>query len=95
MLATRGVLYAQKGVVHLLGRDEIPAKAETNETLIWLLTQQLTHAMETGGVNACAEIIAPMYGSNGENAKSLAYRLFTIADRKGWAQEAYAYNALV
>lgn len=95
LLATRGVLYAQKGVVHLLGRDEIPAKAETNETLIWLLTQQLTHAMETGGVNACAEIIAPMYGSNGENAKSLAYRLFTIADRKGWAQEAYAYNALV
>lgn len=95
LLATRGVLYAQKGVVHLLGRDEIPEKAETNETLIWLLTQQLTHAMETGGVNACAEIVAPMFGSNAENAKSLAYRLFTIADRKGWAQEAYAYNALV
>ena len=94
-LASRGVLYAQKGVVHLLGRDEIPMRVESNEQLIWLLTQQLTHAMETGGVVACAEIVAPMFGSNAEQAKSLAYRLFTIAERKGWAQEAYAYNALV
>ena len=94
-LASSGVLYAQKGVVHLNGRDEIPMKIDTHEQLIWLLTQQLTHAMETGGIQACAEIIAPMFGSNAENAKSLAYRLFTIAERKGWAQEAYAYNALV
>ena len=39
--------------------------------------------------------LAPMFGSNGEQAKDLAYRLYTIAERKGWAQEAYAYNALV
>ncbi len=25
----------------------------------------------------------------------MAYRLFTIAERKKWAQEAYAYNVLV
>ena len=30
-----------------------------------------------------------------ERAKDLAYRLYTIAARKKWAQEAYAYNALV
>lgn len=94
-LAARGVLYAQKGVVHLQGRDEIPMKVDNGEDLIWLLTQQLTHAMETGGVVACAQIVAPMFGANAEQAKSLAYRLFTIAERKGWAQEAYAYNALV
>lgn len=94
-LASRGILYAQKGIVHLLGRDEIPTYVHSNETVIWLLTQQLTRAMETGGVAACAEIIAPMYGYNVEQAKSVAYRLFTIAERKGWAQEAFAYNALV
>lgn len=94
-LASRGVLYAQKGVVHLHGRDEIPEHVDSDEHLIWLLTQQLTHAMETGGVVACARIVAPMFGSNAEHAKDLAYRLFTIAERKGWAQEAYAYNALV
>lgn len=94
-LASHGVLYAQKGVVHLLGRDEIPEKVDSREQLVWLLTQQLTHAMETGGVVACAEIVAPIFGSNAEHAKDLAYRLYTIAERKGWAQEAYAYNALV
>ena len=94
-MAGKGVLYAQKGSVHLLGRDEVPEKVDTREGCIWLLTQQLAHAMETGGVNACAEIVAPMFGSNGERAKDLAYRLYTIAERRGWAQEAYAYNALV
>ena len=30
-----------------------------------------------------------------ESAKELAYRLYTIAERKGWAEEGYAYNTLV
>ena len=94
-LASRGIVYARGGIVHLLGRDEIPANVDSNEKVIWLLTQQLARAMETGGVAACAEAIAPMYGYNVEQAKALAYRLYTIAERKGWAQEAYAYNSLV
>ncbi len=88
-------IYAQKGIVRLLTREELKEKVESQETFIWLLTQQLTRAMETGGVKACAQIAASMFGSNVEHAKALAYRLFTIADRKGWAGEAYAYNALV
>lgn len=95
-LEARGVVYAKKGVVHLLERKDIPEKVNTNESMIWLLTQQLTHAMETGGVEACAKIVFSLKGfTNVENAKSLAYRLYTIAERKGWAQEAYAYNSLV
>lgn len=94
-MAGKGVLYAQKGVVHLLSRDEVPPEVNMNEGCIWLLTQQLTHAMDVGGVNACAEIVAPMFGSNAERAKDLAYRLYTVAERRGWAQEAYAYNSLV
>ena len=95
VLASRDILYAQKGVVHLFSRDELSDKALNNDSIIWLLTQQLTKAMETGGIEACARIVAPMLGSNAEYAKSLAYRLYTIAERKGWAQEAYAYNSLV
>ena len=45
--------------------------------------------------DARTKIIAEMFGSEVEHAKALAYRLFTIAERKGWAQEAYAYNSLV
>lgn len=94
-LAAKGVLYAQKGSVHLLTREELPEKVDEREETIWLLCQQLTQAMATGGVAACAQIVVNMFGSNAELAKDLAYRLYTVAERKGWAQEAYAYNALV
>lgn len=94
-LAAKGVLYAQKGSVHLLTREELPEKVDDREETIWLLCQQLTQAMATGGVAACAQIVVNMFGSNAERAKDLAYRLYTVAERKGWAQEAYAYNALV
>lgn len=94
-LAAKGVLFAQKGSVHLLTREELPEKVDEREETIWLLCQQLTHAMAIGGIEACAQIVVNMLGSNAERAKDLAYRLYTVAERKGWAQEAYAYNALV
>ena len=95
MMALRGVLYAKAGNVHLIERNELPEEVDINENNIWLLTQQLTQAMITGGVEACAKIVASMFGSNAEKAKDLAYRLYTIAEQKKWANEAYAYNALV
>lgn len=95
MMASHGVLYAKAGVVHLLERADLPERVDINESNIWLLTQQLTHAMTRGGVEACAKHVADIFGSNAESAKDLAYRLYTIAERKGWTEEAYAYNALV
>lgn len=95
IMASHGTLYAQKGKVHLVERPELPTSIKEYEGSIWLLCQQLTHKMEKEGVEGCAAVIANMYGSNAERAKDLAYRLYTIAERKKWAQEAYAYNALV
>ena len=73
--------------------EAIPETPEKD--IIWLLTQQLTHAMEISGIVGAANIVSDMLTSEPEHAKALAYRLFTIAERKGWAQEAYAYNSLV
>lgn len=95
MMAAHGILYARGGVVHLVERSELPEKADTNESNIWMLTQQLTRTMEKGGIEACAKIVFGIFGSGAESAKDLAYRLYTIAERKGWAGEGYAYNALV
>lgn len=94
-LAARGILNAQKGVVRLLTRDEIPDKIEHRDCIMWLLTQQLTRALDKEGVIGAAKIVSDIYTSEPEQAKALAYRLFQIAERKGWAQEAYAYNSLV
>lgn len=95
MMAAHGVLYAKAGVVHLMERSELPTAVDSNESTVWLLTQQLTHAMATGGIEACAKIVWGIFGSGAESAKDLAYRLYTIAERKGWTEEGYAYNALV
>lgn len=95
IMASHGTLYAQKGKVHLIERPELPESINEHENSIWLLCQQLTYRMEKEGVEGCAKAIFNMFGSNAERAKDLAYRLYTIAERKHWAQEAYAYNALV
>lgn len=94
MMAAHGILYAKAGIVHLVERSELPEK-DADENNVWMLTQQLTRAMETGGIEACAKIVYNIFGSGAESAKDLAYRLYTIAERKGWAEEGFAYNALV
>ena len=94
-LSSHDVVYAKAGIVHLIERTELSEKIDNNESCIWLLTQQLTQAMATGGVEACAKAVYMMFGSNAEKAKDLAYRLYTIAEQKKWANEAFAYNALV
>ena len=94
-VAEARVVEAEKGFVRLLTREELPERVNGGEHVIWLLTQQLTREMERGGIDACAAVLKAMHGANVEYAKALAYRLYTLADRRGWTAEAYAYNALV
>lgn len=76
------VLYSEKDVVRLLNRKEIPMDVSKDKG-IWLLTQQLTHAMETDGVDGAAKIVEEFFTSESERAKAPAYRLFTLAERRG------------
>lgn len=93
-LATKGLLASAKGNVHLLDRSEVSDRVSFTLPT-WLVTQQLTHALEDGGVTACAKLLVGALGGKADSAKALAYRLFTIADKKNWQQEAFAYNSLV
>ena len=94
-IASHGPVFAKAGIVHLIEREQLPDRINHKENCIWMLAQQLTQLMATGGVDACAKAIYDMMGSNAEKAKDLAYRLYTIAEQKKWANEAYAYNSLV
>lgn len=93
-LAAQGLLASVKGSVHLLDRSEISEHVDFKAPT-WLTTQQLTRALEEGGVTACAKIVSQTLGGRADGAKALAYRLFTIADKRNWQQEAFAYNSLV
>lgn len=93
-LAAQGLLASVKGNVHLLDRSEVSEHVDFKAPT-WLTTQQLTRALEEGGVTACAKIVSQTLGGRADGAKALAYRLFTIADKHNWQQEAFAYNSLV
>jgi putative DNA methylase len=92
-----GFLKAGGGKVRLLRRDELAGdwNPTTDRRLtIWELCQQLIRTMQDKGETAAAELLAQA-GPLGEAARDLAYRLYQICERKGWAQEALPYNALV
>jgi putative DNA methylase len=96
-----GVLVMKPGKVRLLKRDELPADwnpAADHRLTVWEVTQHLIHKLEREGESGAAIILAKVAqqnGSLGEIARDLAYRLFTTCERKGWTQEALAYNSLV
>ncbi|HVC79950.1 MAG TPA: hypothetical protein VNL35_05530, partial [Chloroflexota bacterium] len=92
-----GILRAAGGKVRLLRRDELPADwnpASDSRLTVWEITQHLIRTWQTVGEEATAALLTAA-GPTGENARDLAYRLYTICERKGWAAEALAYNSLV
>ncbi len=92
-----GIVESKAGKVRLIGRDALDDDWDptTQRRLtIWQVTQHLVHAIEKGGEHSAAEMLRKL-GALGESAKDLAYRLYVIAERKKWAQEAFAYNMLV
>ena len=90
-----GFLNAKGGKVSLRVREDLPAPDDAEKQPVWLLAQRMTGAMEKGGTKGVAEVLAPLKGVIVEQAKALTYRLYQIADRKGWTEEALAYNALI
>lgn len=94
-LVHKGVLSAEKGIVQLFERPELKEFSTLNASCVWLVTQQMTYAFEQDGIEGAAQILRKLDSSFAENAKALAYRLYTVSERKGWAAEAFAYNSLV
>ena len=93
-----GILRARAGRVRLLARDEYPDEWDpTADRRIntWECTQHLIRALDQGGETAAARLANQLGSEQVENARALAYRLFAICERKGWAQEAIAYNTLI
>jgi putative DNA methylase len=92
-----GILSSKGGKVRLLRPSELPADwdPETDPRLTaWEVVHQLVCALEAGGENAAAELVSKL-GSEAETARELAYRLYTVCERKKRAQEALSYNGLV
>jgi putative DNA methylase len=96
-LVNSGILKAKGGKVQLLRRDELPDNwtPEPDErTPDWEVTQHLIWTLDQKGESGASVLLSKL-GDRGEVARDLAYRLYSICDRKSWTQEAIAYNSLV
>jgi putative DNA methylase len=95
-LVEDGVLESARGKVRLKTRKEI---GESNRTAknpsIWTIVQRLCYSRSSQDVKKTAEILASCDASELENIKALSYRAYNICERKGWTDEALAYNDLV
>ncbi len=92
-----GLLKSAAGKVRLLRRDELDSdwSPTADPTLtVWECAQHLIRTLDAEGESAAASLLAAI-GAMADHARSLAYRLYTICERKGWAEEGRAYNSLV
>lgn len=96
-LVSAGILQAKAGKVQLLKRSELPDNWNpTTDDRIpdWEATQHLIHALDQHGEVGAAELLMKLR-DRAENYRDLAYRLYMLCDRKGWTQDAIAYNSLI
>jgi putative DNA methylase len=96
-LVEAGVVKARGGKVRLVKRDELPGDwdlARAGRLTVWEATQHLIRTLDQEGESAAAALLHQL-GGLAETARDLAYRLYTVCERKKWAEEALAYNGLV
>jgi putative DNA methylase len=92
-----GILLSSRGKVRLFKPDELPKGWDPvtyTRLTAWEIVHHLIRMLGSGGESAAAEMVAKL-GSKAEVARELAYRLYTICDRKKRAAEALAHNGLV
>ena len=91
------ILHSRAGKVRLLRRDELSADwnpSTEHRLTVWAVTQHLIRSLDKNGETATS-ILAGKVGELAEIARDLAYRLYVLSERKGWAEEAGYYNSLV
>lgn len=98
-LARQGLLNAAAGKVRLKPAIAYPDEpwdpATAHPLTTWEATHRLVRALTgSGGAKAAAPIVRRL-GGKAEEARALAYLLYTEADKRGWTEEALGYNNLV
>jgi putative DNA methylase len=92
-----GILESKRGKVRLFAPADLPVAWDpTTDSRLsaWEVVHHLIRVLEAGGESAAAELVIKL-GAKAEIARELAYRLYTMCERKKRATEALAYNGLV
>ena len=91
------ILESKRGKVRLRRPEELPEDwdpATDPRLTAWEIVHHLIRVLAGSGEGAAAGLVAQL-GAKAEVARELAYRLYTLCERKKRAAEALAYNGLV
>lgn len=92
-----GVVEAGGGSVRLLRWKEYPTAWDPrsdNRLPVWEALHHMIRVYQSEGDSGAAHVLAAV-ASKAEACRQLAYRLYTLCERKGWAEDARAYNGVV
>ncbi|NHN77203.1 DUF1156 domain-containing protein [Azotobacter chroococcum] len=95
-LSEAGVVASGGGDLRLLKWAEMPrdwSPENDNRVPIWEALHQLIRALNQDGETAAGSLLARMPDKTA-GITALTYRLYTLCERQGWAEEARAYNEL-
>jgi len=96
-LGEAGVVKSGAGKVRLLRPNEYPSDWDPKtdrRTPIWEALHQLIRSLREKGESGAGQILAALRPKS-EAIRQLAYRLYTLCERRGQADDARAYNELV
>jgi putative DNA methylase len=92
-----GIVASRAGKVRILKPSDLPKDwdpATDSRLTAWEMVHQLIRTLEAGGEGAASALVGKL-GAKAETARELAYRLYTICERRKRAAEALSYNGLV
>jgi len=92
-----GVLNSGGGEVQLLRWNELPTDWKPDpdhQTPVWEALHQLIRNLNMHGEQSAGALLAEMSALSGP-VRTLAYRLYTLCERKGLAEDARFYNELI
>jgi len=96
-LVDAGVLESSGGQVRLFRWREYPKEwspESDQRAAVWEMLHHLIRALNDEDELVAGSLLARMIG-NAEPIRSLAYRLYTLCERKGWSDDARSYNELI
>jgi putative DNA methylase len=91
------VLYATGGIVRLLKWNDYPIAwdpAKNKRLPIWESLHHLIRVFKTEGESGAGKVLGTI-APKAEPTRQLAYRLYTLCERAGWAEDARAYNEII
>jgi len=96
-VAAAGVLESGGGNVRLIKWPDYPTDWDPSTDTrnpIWETLHHLIRSLKHDGESKAGCLLAEVK-NQGESVRQLAYRLYTLCERKGWAEDARAYNELI